>query len=78
MLTCNITNWVETRKKLKWRQAVRIATQNPDRWTRKAVAWNPRFVISTNAQRRAGRPAKIWEIDVYDYVKDEDTGGHSK
>ena len=36
----NITNWVETQKKLKWRQALRIATQSPDRWTRKAAEWN--------------------------------------
>ena len=47
MLTYNITSWVETQKKLKWRQALRIATPNPDRWTRKAAEWNPRLIIST-------------------------------
>ena len=28
MLTYNIINWIETQKKLKWRQALRIATQS--------------------------------------------------
>ena len=36
MLIFNITNWVETQKKLKWRQALRIAAQSSDRWTRKS------------------------------------------
>ena len=44
MLTYNITIWVETQKKLKWRQALRIATPNPDR---KAAEWNPGLIIST-------------------------------
>ena len=47
MLTYNITNWVETQKKLKCRQALWIATPNPDRWTRKAAEWNLGLIIST-------------------------------
>ena len=63
----------ETKKKLKWRQALRIATQNPDRWTTKAAEWNPKLIISTKTQRRAGRPAKRWEDHLNDIVKDEET-----
>ena len=73
MLTYNITNWVETQKNLKWRQALRIATQNPDRWTRKAAEWNPVLTIPTKTRRRAGRPAKRWEDDLNGFVKDEET-----
>ena len=47
MLTYNNTNWVETQRKLKCREALRIATPNPDRWTRKAAEWNPGLIIST-------------------------------
>ena len=47
LLTYNITNWVETQKKLKWRHALRITTQSPDRWTRKAAEWTPGLIIST-------------------------------
>ena len=61
MLTYNITNWVETQKKPKWRQAHRIATQNQEIWTRKAAEWNSGLIISTRTQRRAGRPAKSWD-----------------
>ena len=72
-LTHNIPNWVETQKKLTWRQALGIATQSPDRWTRKAAEWNPGLIISTRSQRKAGRPAKRWEVDLNEFVKDEET-----
>ena len=72
MLT-HITNWVETQKKLKWRQALRIATQSPDRWTRNAVEWNPGLNISRRSQSKAGRPAKRCEDDLNEFVKDEET-----
>ena len=48
MLTYNVTNWIETQKKLKWRQALRIATQSKERRTRKAAEWNPGLSIPTN------------------------------
>ena len=73
MLTHNITRWVETQKKLKWRRAVRIATQNPDRRTRNAAEWDPGLIISTETQRKAGRPAKRWEDDLNDCAKGEET-----
>ena len=71
MLTYGITNWTETQKKLKWRHALRIATQSKERWTRKASEWNPRLNKSTNTPRRAGRPAK--RQDLNDFVKNEAT-----
>ena len=73
MLTCNITNWVETQKKLKSCHVLRIATQNQERWTRKAARWNPGLVISTKTQRRSGRPAKRWEDDLNEFVEDGET-----
>ena len=73
MLTYNITNWVEPLKKLKWLQALRIPTQNPNRWTRKAAEWNQGLIISTKTQRRAGRPAKRWEDDLSEFEKDAET-----
>ena len=65
--------WVETQKKLKWRQALRIATQSQERWTRKAAEWKPALHNSTKTQRRAGRPARRWGDDLNDFVKDEAT-----
>ena len=66
MLTYNITTRVEPQKELKWRRALRIATQSPDRWTWKTVEWNLGLIISTKTQRRAGR-AKRWEDDLIDW-----------
>ena len=57
MLTYNITDWVETQKKLKWRQALRIATQSLERRTRRAAERNPGLIVSTRTQKKPGRPA---------------------
>ena len=59
--------------RLKWRQALRIATQSPDRWIRKAAQWNLGLLMSTETQRRAERPTKRWEDDLIDFVTDEET-----
>ena len=72
MLTYNITNWIETQK-LKWRQALRIATQSQDLRTRKAAERNPGLVISTKTRRKVRRPAKRWEDDLNGFVKNEAT-----
>ena len=74
MLTYNITNRVETQRKLKWRQALRIATQSPESWTRKAAEWNLVFITLTQTKRRAGKPRQKMERRlVNDFVKDEET-----
>ena len=64
MLTYCTTTWVETQKRLKWR--------HPDRWTREAAEWNPGLIISTQAQRRAGRP-KDGKTTWMTFVTDEET-----
>ena len=73
MLTCNITNGVETPKKQKWRHALadrpKIQTDGPE----KPLGGIRSFIISTKTQRRAGRPAKRWEDDLKDFVKDDET-----
>ena len=57
---------VETQKKLS-------CGSPPKAQTRKAAERNPGLVTSTKTQRRAGRPAKRWEDDVNEVVKDEET-----
>ena len=71
--TYNITNLVETHQKFIWRQALRTSSQGQEQWTRKAAEWNPTLLISTMTQRRARRPAKRWESDLKEFVKDEET-----
>ena len=50
MHTNKNTNWVETQKKLKWRQALWLANQRPDRGTRKAAEVNPGLIISKKSR----------------------------
>ena len=73
MLTYNITKQVETQNKLTRQQAFGIATQCPGRWTRRAAERNPGLIISTRTQRKAARPAKRWEDDLNEFVKDGET-----
>ena len=58
LLTCNITNWIETQKKLRWREALRIAAQNPGRFTRKAPEWNPGLILLTGEQEDQPKDGK--------------------
>ena len=74
-LACGWTQFrlIQKKLKLKWRYALRNATQSKQRWTRKAAEWNPGLDKSTNAQRRARILAKRWEDDLNDFVKAEAT-----
>ena len=60
-----LMNYLEAEK---WRQALRIATQSPKRWSRRAAEWNPELIRSTRTQRKAGRPAKIWDDDLMEFA----------
>ena len=40
---------------------------------KKAAEWNPGLIISTKTQRRARRPAKRWEDNLNEFVKDGET-----
>ena len=75
MLTYNFSNSVERQKKLKWHQAFRFEPQSQERWIRRVAEWNPSLLISTRIKRKARRPAKRWEDDLNEFVKDEDTEG---
>ena len=44
-------------------KAGRLEGVSQERWTRKAVEWNPGLIISTKTQSRAGRQAIRWEDD---------------
>ena len=62
MLTHNITNWIETQKKLKWRQALRIATMD-----QKSRRVEPRTYPFDKIPKKSR--AKRWEDDLKESVK---------
>ena len=56
-------NWVETQRKLKWRQAMRVAFHKEERWTRRAAEWNPSVIA----------PIKEMTISMNSKKTEEDT-----
>ena len=64
MRTALIPCWIMTHKKMKWRLAMRIASQPETRWSRKAAKWNPGLNSKYKASRAVGRPRKRWEDDI--------------
>ena len=73
MQTFNISCWIETERKLKWRVAIRVASHSGERWTKKAARGNPGLSSTAKTGRHAGRPRKRWEDDINESVRDDET-----
>ena len=61
--------WNKTHKKMKWRQALRIATSPSERWLIKAAEWNPELNSKYRTNRAIGRPRKRLEDDINEFLK---------
>ena len=61
----------KTRKKMKWKLALRIATSPSERWLKKAAEWNPELSRRYRTNRAIGRPRKRWEEDINESFKKE-------
>ena len=59
--------WIETHRRLKWRLAVRIASEPDERWTEKAAEWNS-LSIKHQTYRPVGRPKKRWEDEINELI----------
>ena len=73
MRTANFPCCTMTHKKMKWRLALRIASQPETRWSKKAAKWNPCLGSGCKASRAMGRPRKRWEDDMNQFRKPEET-----
>ena len=60
-------DWVSMQRRRKWRWAQRVATDN-DKWTWKALLWEPVLDRRFQARRQQGRPRKRWTDDITDYL----------
>ena len=58
MERAKIRCWNRTRKKLKWKLTLRIATSPSERWLKKAAEWNPELSSRYRTNRAIGRPRK--------------------
>ena len=69
MERAKIRCWNRTRKEMKWKLALRIATSPSERWLKKAAEWNPDLSSRYKTNRAIGRPRKRWEDDINDFLK---------
>ena len=58
MKTAKIPCWIDTRRRMKWRLAIRIASLPDERRTKKAAKWNPGLSTKHQTNRPVGRPKK--------------------
>ena len=56
---------------MKWKLALRTATSPSERWLKKAAEWNPELSSRYRTNRAIGRPRKIWEDDIIEFLKQE-------
>ena len=68
MERAKIRCWNRTRKKMKWKLALRIATSQCERWPKKAAEWNPDLSSRYKTNRAIGRTRKRWEDDINDFL----------
>ena len=71
MAHAKIRCWNRTHKKMKWKLAQRIATSPSERWLKKAAEWNPDLSSRCRTNRAIGRPRKIWEDDMNEFLTQE-------
>eukprot|EP00959_Pyramimonas_sp_CCMP1952_P146390 3064559-Pyramimonas_sp.AAC.1 len=56
------------RKKV-WRWAARVAHHPPNRWTQRAMNWNPSLDESQQGYRKHGGQQKRWDDDIRKFLK---------
>ena len=50
-----------------------IASLPEERWVMKAAGWSPELSTKYNTERAVGRPKKIWEDEINDFLRPEKT-----
>ena len=56
-----VESWTTTYWRRKWRWAARIAAQDHNRWSRRAIHWEPQYTDSRRTARRQARPCTRWD-----------------
>ena len=63
-----VEDWVSTQRRRKWRWAQRITTDSSEKWTFRAMMWQPAFDSRFKARRQQARPCKRWTDDISNYL----------
>ena len=69
MKSAKILCWIEAHRKMKWRLAMRNTSLPEERWSRKAVAWDPGLISTVKTNRPVGRPRKRWEDEINEFLR---------
>ena len=75
----NITDWVTTYYRRKWRWAQRITNLPTNRWSHLVTNWKPDVSETRPVYRKQGRPHKRWHDDIDDFnssLNQHDTDSH--
>ena len=72
MENAKIRCWNKTHEKMKWRLALRRATSTSESWLMKGAEWNPELSSKYRTYRAIGRPRKIWQDDINEFLKLEE------
>ena len=73
MKTTKIQCWIKTRRRMKWRLAMRIASLPDEKWAVKAAQWNPELNTKYKTYRALEGPKRRWEDKIDEFLKPEET-----
>ena len=72
MVNAKIRCWIEAKKRMKWRLALRVASLPSERWIVKVAEWNPELSSRCKTYRAMRRPRRRWEDDINEFIKLEE------
>eukprot|EP00973_Karenia_brevis_P021942 3018216-Karenia_brevis.AAC.1 len=64
MKKLGLEDWVSRQRRIKWRWAHTVVNDKHDKWSLKALLWDPSSDLRLHANRRAARPWKRWTDDL--------------
>ena len=64
-----IEDWVTQQRRRKWRWAQRVANNTSNKWTIRALTWDPTTIARFNARRRQARPRTRWTDDINQHIQ---------
>ena len=78
----HIPDWISLQRSRKWTWASRIANETRDKWSLKALLWDPTLDPRYSARRRQARPRRRWNDDIRQYAQQlndsDDNGGETQ
>ena len=68
----HIPDWISIQRSRKWTWASRIANDTRNKWSLKALLWDPTLDPRYSARRRQARPRRRWSDDIRQHARHHD------